>query len=138
MTTTTQIIHKPTTKKQVKTFQDLGTWKAAQELAIAVLRQCESFPEAGNALVSLMTEAASGICTTIAQGFNEFEGEERDCFYQATHALLVRLENYVLIARGMGYLNEAQQEDLLRRSNNTRWILLKLQKLNKEWAKNRR
>ena len=135
-TTTKQITHK-TTKKQVKTFQDLGTWKAAFDMAVAICRQCESFPEQAQTLVSMLTETSVGVCTNIAQGFNAFEPDERDCFYQTALSLIVRLENQLLIAKDIGYLNQGQFDDLERRCNNARWILVKLRKINQEWAKQR-
>ena len=133
MESTTQITHK-TAKKTVKTFRDLGTWKAAYDTAIAVCRQCETFPEQAQVLAGQIAETAADICSNIAQGFGQRAITEKDCYYEAAQGLITRLDNQLLIAQGVGYISQAQYDDLARRFNNTHWILLKLQKISREWA----
>jgi len=132
---TTQVTHKTTTKTPVKTFRDLRTWQSAYDLAVAVYRQCETFPKHEQyGLVSQMTRAAVSVCSNIAEGFGRRTYKEKDQFFGHAHGSLTELENQLLIARGVGYINTAQYEDLARRSDSTHWMLLKLQKINREWA----
>jgi len=50
--------------------------------------------------------------------------------------MIVRLKNQLLIAKKVGYLDQGQYDDL-ERCNNSCWILIKLRKINQEWAKQR-
>jgi four helix bundle protein len=128
------IVSKPAAKKPpLRSFRDLGTWQLAQELAVAVYRQCELFPQqAANVLVCQMTQASVSACASIAESFSN-RGEERERLFNAAQAALKRLENYIYIALELGFVSKAQCDDLTRRSDNTHWALVKLQKINREW-----
>jgi len=138
----TTIVSKPTRQAQAKSvakkpplrsFRDLGTWQLAQELAVAVYRQCELFPrEAANVLICQMSQASVQACANIAESFSN-RGEERERLFSSAQAALNRLENYLYIALELGFLGKAQCDDLVRRGSNTRWALVKLQKINREW-----
>ncbi len=52
------------------------------------------------------------------------------------NAALVEVENLLGVAEGVGYINMAQHDDLLRCTKSTYWALVKLRKVNQEWAKN--
>lgn len=128
-----RVVSKPAKKAPVKSFRDLGTWQLAQELAVAVYRQCELFPvPAGSVLSCQMTQAAVRACSNVAESFN-VRGEARDKLFNAAHAALTRLDSYTSIALELGYLSRGQAADLDRRCGLTRWTLLKLQKINREW-----
>lgn len=123
------------TKTPIKSFKDLRTWQSAYELAIAIYRQCESFPKHEQyGLTSQMTRAAVSICSNVAEAFGRRTFKEKDQFFGTAHGSLTELENQLLIARGVGYITTPQYEDLARRLNSTHWMLLKLQKINREWA----
>ena len=128
-------VMKQVTKTPVKTFKDLKTWQAAYDLAIAVYRQCETFPKYEQyGLISQMTRAAVSVCSNVAEGFGRRSIKEKDRFFAMAHGSLTELENQLLIAKGVGYINEGQYDDIARRSNGTHWMLLGLQKANREWA----
>ena len=130
---TTVVMTKPGKKPPLKSFRDLGTWQLASELAVAVYRQCELFPEReGKLLECQMTQASVQACANIAESFSN-KGEERERLFTAALAALNRLENYLYIALDLGFLSKAQCDDLNRRGSNTRWALVKLQKINREW-----
>ncbi|MBC7581609.1 four helix bundle protein [Aeromicrobium sp.] len=120
-------------KPPIRSFRDLGTWQLAQELAVAVYRQCELFPaQEGSVLTCQMTQASVTTCASIAESFSR-RGEERDRLFSNAQAALARLESYVLIASELGFMAKGQCDDLTRRVSNTHWALLKLQKINREW-----
>jgi four helix bundle protein len=126
-------MNRPAKKPPLRSFRDLGTWKLAHELTVAVYRQCELFPEReGNLLTCQMTQAATIACTNVAESFSN-KGEERERLFTSALAALNRLENYLYVALDLGFLNKAAGDDLLRRGSNTRWALVKLQKINREW-----
>jgi four helix bundle protein len=132
-TKTTTIVSKPAGKSAVRSFKDLGTWQLARELAVAVYRQCELFPQqAASVLSCQMAQASVAACSNIAESFGR-RGEEREQSFNTAQAALNRLENYLYIALDLGFLNKAQCDDLVRRGGNTRWALVKLQKINREW-----
>lgn len=134
-TQTTKTVKK--IKVPVKTFRDLGTWQVARDLAVAAHRLTELFPRDEPVLSNQITETSVGICSNIAQAFTHRSFTEKECFFEAAQGLLIRLENEFLIAQCLAYINQAQLDDMTRRISNTHWILVKLQKINQEWAKNR-
>jgi len=125
---------KPAAKKPpLRSFRDLGTWQLAQELAVAVYRQCELIPmQEASVLTCQMTQASVSACANIAESFSN-KGEERERLFNTAQAALRRLENYLYIALELGFLAKNQSDDLVRRCSNTHWALLKLQKINREW-----
>lgn len=126
---------KPAAKAPIRSFKDLGTWQLARELAVAVYRQCELFPQqAASVLSCQMAQASVAACSNIAESFGR-RGEQREQSFNAAQAALNRLENYLCIALDLGFLNKAQCDDLTRRCSNTHWALVKLQKINREWMK---
>jgi len=124
-------------KTPIKSFKDLKTWQAAYDLAIAVYRQCESFPRHEQyGLTSQMTRAAVSVCSNIAEGFGRRKSNDKGQFYTVANGSLTELENQLMIARGVGYINSAQYLDLARRCGLTHRMLNALQKINTEWGKN--
>jgi four helix bundle protein len=129
------LTERPVKKPMVKSFRDLGTWQLAQELAVAVYRQCELFPvPAGSVLSCQMTQAAVSACSNIAESFI-VRGEARDKLFNSALASLTRLDSYNSIGLELGFLSRGQAADLDRRCGLTRWTLLKLQNINREWMK---
>lgn len=120
-------------KMPIRSFRDLGTWQLAEELTVAVYRQCELFPaQEASVLSCQMTQASLMACSRIAESFS-CKGEERDTIFRTALGALTRLESYLYIAHDLGFLAEGARDDLNRRCSNTRWALLKLQKINREW-----
>jgi four helix bundle protein len=98
-----------------------------------VYRQCELFPQPTASVLSCqMAQASVSACSSIAESFSR-KGEEREQMFTLAQGALTRLENYLFIALELGFLSKGQCDDLVRRGSNTRWALVKLQKINREW-----
>jgi four helix bundle protein len=123
-------------KKQFKTFRDLGTWQSANDLAVAVQRQCDLFTQPGQAIAYQLSRAAVNVCTNIAKGFGQWDYLEKEASYAAASNALTEVENLLAVAQGTGYISMPKHDDLLRRTTNTFWMLVKLRKINQEWGKN--
>jgi len=91
---------------KIKNFTDLNAWKEGHKLVIDVYIETKSFPrEELFGLVSQMRRCAVSITSNIAEGFSRFSPKEKIQFYYIAQGSVTELQNHLLIARDIGYLN---------------------------------
>lgn len=119
--------------KPVRSFRDLRVWQAAYGLSIAVYRVCATFPKHEQyGLVSQMQRAAISVCSNIAEGFGRRGIKEKDQFYAMANGSLTELENQLLIAQGVGYIDQTSFDTLYAQCESAHRMLVTLQKVNGE------
>lgn len=92
------------TKK--KSYKELDAWKYAFKLVTLVYRYTEDFPAVENyRLTSQMCRAAISITGNIAEGSSRGSDKDYARFLYMSRGSLAELENYVLLARELGYLS---------------------------------
>lgn len=115
-----------------KSFRDLRVWQAAYKLTIETYRLCSGFPKHERyGLTIQMTRAAISVCSNIAEGFGRRTAKEKDQFYGMANGSLTELENQLLIAKGVGYIQEDRFLIAEELCSSTHRMLIALQKVNK-------
>ena len=115
-----------------KSFRDLRVWQSAYNLSIQIYKLTANFPKSEQyALSSQMQRASVSVCSNIAEGFGRRSSKEKDQFYSMANGSLTELENQLLIAHGIGYLNDELLNELYKKCDVTHRMLVKLQIINK-------
>ena len=89
-------------------FKQLVCWQRAHELTLQVYRLVQVFPAVERyGLVSQLTRAASAIGANIAEGCGR--GTDRDLkrFLQIAFGSAYEVENHLLLAKGLGLIDDA-------------------------------
>ncbi|OGE64680.1 hypothetical protein A3J13_02315 [Candidatus Daviesbacteria bacterium RIFCSPLOWO2_02_FULL_36_8] len=91
---------------KIKTFTDLTAWKKAHELVVNIYKLTEDFPKSEMfSLVDQMRRCGVSISSNIAEGFSRQGSKEKIQFYYISKGSLTEIQNQLLIARDVGYLN---------------------------------
>lgn len=118
--------------KPVKSFRELKVWQEAYKLAQSIYSACEKFPiHERFGLSSQMTRSSVSVCSNIAEGFGRRSALEKDQFYAIANGSLTELENQVLIAYGVKYLDKNSCQKIMNQCTISHKMLTNLQKANK-------
>lgn len=95
------------TSLAIKSFTDLYTWKEGHVFVLMIYQITKSFPrEEQFGLVNQLRRAAVSITSNIAEGFTRNSYREKLQFYATALGSLSEVQNQILIAKEVGYLNE--------------------------------
>jgi four helix bundle protein len=98
----------------VQSYRDLVVWKKSMALVLQVYRCTQAFPRIETyGLTSQLRRAAVSIASNIAEGQARLSTGEFKQFLGNARGSLMEVETQVLIARGLGYLDQNQSEALL-------------------------
>jgi four helix bundle protein len=99
----------------IKSFTGLKVWQEAHKLVLMIYRVTKNFPkEELFSLVSQMRRAAVSITSNIAEGFSRQNLKEKLQFYYIALSSLTELQNQLLIAKDINYLNEKQFNQIVQ------------------------
>ncbi|MFA4937284.1 MAG: four helix bundle protein [Patescibacteria group bacterium] len=91
---------------KIKSFTDLNCWKEAHQLVLIVYEATKKFPrEEIFGLTSQIRRAAVSITSNIAEGFSRQYYSEKVQFYSMAQGSLTELQNQLLIARDVRFLD---------------------------------
>lgn len=94
-------------------FHKLQVWTKAHSLALEVYRQTQGFPrEELYGLTAQMRRAAASVATNIAEGCGRGGPKELAQFCQIALGSASELEYQLLLAKDLGYLEEARHGSL--------------------------
>ena len=100
-------------KKKIKSFTDLDAWKEGHKLVLMIYRITKGFPkEELFGLVSQMGRCAVSITSNIAEGFSRRSYKEKAQFYSVALGSITELQNQLLIAKDVGYVNGSNFQDI--------------------------
>lgn len=98
---------------KIKSFTDLNAWKEGHKLVITIYKITESFPQKEVfALTNQMRRCAVSITSNIAEGFSRNTHNDKYQFYAVAQGSLTELQNQLLIARDIKYLNEKEFQEI--------------------------
>ena len=93
--------------RTIKSFTDLDVWRKSHQLVLMTYKVTKTFPKDELfALISQMRRAAISITSNIAEGFSRQSYKEKVQFYSMAHGSLTELQNQLLIARDVGYIEK--------------------------------
>ncbi len=100
-------------KSKIRSFTDLNTWKEGHKLVVVIYKLTKSFPrEERYSLVNQLRRAAVSITSNVAEGFSRRSYSEKAQFYSMAQGSLTELQNQLLVARDVGYLNKRHFDKL--------------------------
>lgn len=92
---------------KIKSFTDLYAWKEAHKLVLLIYKATKAFPKGElYALVDQMKRCSVSISSNIAEGFSRQSKKEKNQFYSMSKGSVTELQNQLLVARDVGYLNK--------------------------------
>ncbi|MDO8566497.1 MAG: four helix bundle protein [Candidatus Moranbacteria bacterium] len=94
-------------ERKIKSFTDLDAWKEGHKLVIIVYKETELFPQKEIfALTNQMRRCVVSVTSNIAEGFSRQSSKEKIQFYAISQGSVTELQNQLLIARDVGFLNK--------------------------------
>ncbi len=92
---------------KITSFTDLDAWKQAHKLVLKIYQTTKKFPrDERYGLVDQIRRSAISISSNIAEGFSRQGKKEKLQFYFTAKGSLTELQNQLLIARDVGYLEK--------------------------------
>jgi four helix bundle protein len=94
---------------KIKSFTDLNAWKEAHKLVVMIYKITKSFPkEETYSLIDQMKRCSISITSNMAEGFSRQSKKEKIQFYFIAKGSLTELQNQLLVARDVGYLDKSE------------------------------
>ncbi|MFA5076124.1 MAG: four helix bundle protein [Patescibacteria group bacterium] len=91
--------------EKIKSFTDLIAWQRARELVLTIYKATENFPKKEiYGLTDQMRRAAVSVTSNIAEGFSRKSKADKAHFYTIAKSSLVELQNQLIIAKDINYL----------------------------------
>jgi len=91
--------------KKIRSFVDLDAWKEAHKFVLMIYNATKDFPsEEKFGLANQMRWAGVSITSNIAEGFSRQSRKEKFQFYSMAKGSVTEIQNQLLIARDVGYL----------------------------------
>src|SRR3989338_3475802 len=92
--------------EKIKSFTNLIAWKESHRLVLMIYKLTKNFPkEEMFGLINQMRRASVSISSNIAEGFSKNSLIEKNRFYSMARGSTLELQNQLLIARDIGYVN---------------------------------
>ncbi|MAT55357.1 MAG: transcriptional regulator [Saprospirales bacterium] len=97
-------------------FEKLGVWHLAKDIAKYVYKLTEALPDSEKyGLQSQMRRAAVSIASNIAEGTSRKSYRDQAHFTQLAYSSLMELFNQFLLAKELGFLSNASEEEFRRK-----------------------
>lgn len=110
------LVYSMTTRK-IKSFTDLIAWQEGHKLVIMVYKITEKFPKSELfSLTDQMRRSAISITSNIAEGFSRQGKKEKIQFYYMTLGSTTELQNQLLIARDLNYLENEEFSKIAKKT----------------------
>ncbi len=92
---------------KIKSFTDLLGWQQGHKLVLKIYKISKNWPcEEQFALTSQIRRAVVSITSNIAEGFSRFSWKDKVHFYSIALGSLTEVQNQLLIAKDLEYLNK--------------------------------
>lgn len=98
---------------KIKSFTDLNAWKEGHKLVLEIYKITKNFPkEELFGLTNQIRRAAVSITSNIAEAFSRQSFKEKAQFYCIAKGSLTELQNQLLIAKDIGYLDSNKFKEI--------------------------
>lgn len=99
--------------EKIRSFTDLVAWQKGHGLVLSVYQATSKFPkEEVFGLTNQMRRAAVSITSNIAEGFSRSTNKDKVQFYTMAMGSLTELQNQVMIARDVEYIDQRDYSPL--------------------------
>lgn len=97
----------------IKSFTDLDAWKEGHRLVLMIYKATALFPDTERfGLINQIQRAVVSITSNISEGFSRNSTKEKLQFFYTALGSLTEVQNQLLIARDLGYINKESFKDL--------------------------
>jgi four helix bundle protein len=118
---------------KIKSFTDLIVWQKGHELVLMVYKITKEFPKDELfALISQIRRAVVSITSNIAEGFSRQSIKEKIYFYSLSQGSITEVQNQLLIARDIKYIDEKNFQKIAEQTVNVNKLLNGLIRKSKE------
>jgi four helix bundle protein len=94
-------------ESKIRSFTDLRTWKEAHQLVLMIYKITKQFPtDERYGLTDQIRRASVSVSSNIAEGFSRRSSQEKKQFYYHSLGSLTEIQNQLLIAKDVGYLQK--------------------------------
>ncbi len=102
---------------KIKSFTDLIAWQKGHLLVVEIYKTLEKFPNIEKfALSDQMRRSSVSITSNIAEGFSRNSPKEKTQFFYLSLGSLTELQNQLLVARDVGYLEKTKFKEIAEQS----------------------
>ncbi|MBI4090142.1 MAG: four helix bundle protein [Candidatus Kerfeldbacteria bacterium] len=109
---------------KIVSFTDLDAWKQSHQLVITIYQATQNFPGTEMfGLVSQMRRSAVSVTSNLAEGFSRYSFKEKVQFYRTSLGSLTELENQLLVAKDVGFLDQASYLEIRKRTTNAHKLI---------------
>ncbi len=99
--------------EKITSFVDLKAWQEGHKLVLKIYKILENFPQKEiYALSNQMQRCAVSITSNIAEGFSRKTSKEKSQFYYISLGSITELQNQLIIARDLKYINKEKFNEL--------------------------
>jgi len=110
--------------KKIRDFTDLNAWSEGHKLVIAIYKESKKFPKDEKfGLISQIRRAVVSVTSNIAEGFSRKSKNDKLRFYVMAQSSLTEVQNQLIIAKDIQYLNNDSFNDLSDQSIKVHKIL---------------
>lgn len=103
--------------EKIKNFTDLNAWKEAHKLVLQIYSLVRKFPiKEQYVLTSQLLRAVISITSNLAEGFGRHSLKEKIQFYYLAQSSLTEVQNQLIIARDVGYLDYKEFDKIWSRT----------------------
>jgi four helix bundle protein len=93
-------------RTKVVNFTDLKVWQIGHRVVLSIYQVTKLFPRDEQfGLISQLRRAVVSITSNIAEGFSRSTARDKIYFYTIALGSLTEVQNQLLIAKDLGYLN---------------------------------
>ena len=120
--------------KKIESFTDLVVWQESHKLVVSLYKATETFPQTEIfGLTNQMRRCVISITSNIAEGFGRQSYKEKVQFYSIAKGSNLELQNQLLAARDIGFLNKERFQELAEQSVDVGKLLTGLIRKSKEF-----
>ncbi len=104
-------------RNKIDSFTDLHAWKEGHKLVLTIYTITKNFPDEERfGLTSQIRRAVISITSNIAEGFRRETYKEKARFYSISLASLSEVQNQLLVARDVGYIDNKKFKEIAEQS----------------------
>ncbi|MBU1868371.1 four helix bundle protein [Patescibacteria group bacterium] len=98
---------------KIRSFTDLVAWQKGHKLVLIVYKWTARFPKREMySLIDQMRRAVVSVTSNIAEGFSRRTSKEKIQFYHMALGSLSELQNQLIIAKDVNYLNSVTYREI--------------------------
>lgn len=109
--------YKVSSMRKIQLFTDLIVWKKSHQFVLNIYKLTKSLPKSEKyGLFDQLRRAAVSISSNIAEGFYRRTAVDKSHFYFTSLGSLAEIQNQLILARDLGYINNGLFQELGKES----------------------